>query len=87
MLPVRITVTVGGRRVSIDGLADARLASALRSAGQEVARRLAAIQCPVHHKTASDLRVHFDAQGSANLQYESCCPKLGHRIATELGSA
>jgi hypothetical protein len=87
MLSVRVTVMVGGRRVSVEGLADARLASALRSAGQEVARRLAKIECPVHHKTATDLRVHFDAQGSANLQYESCCQKLGHRIATELGSA
>jgi hypothetical protein len=86
MISPRITVMVGGRRVAVEGLADARLASALRSAGQEVARRLAAIECPVHHKTASDVRVHFDSQGDADVQYESCCQKLGNRIAAELGT-
>jgi hypothetical protein len=85
MASPRITVMVGGRRVPVDGLADARLASALRNAGQEVARRLATIECPVHGKTASDVRVHFDTQGGANVQYESCCQRLGNRIATELG--
>jgi hypothetical protein len=85
MLPVRVTVMVGGRSVSVEDLADARLAAALRSAGQDIARKLASIQCPVHNSTASDVRVHFDAQGTADLRYESCCPKLGQRIGAALG--
>jgi hypothetical protein len=85
MLPVRVTVAVEGRAVSVEDLADLRLASTLRSAGQDVARRLAAIHCPVHRETASNVRVHFDARGSADLRYESCCEKLGERIRAALG--
>lgn len=85
MLPVRVTVAVAGRAVSVEDLADARVASALRTAGQDIARRLAGILCPEHQKTASNVRVHFDAHGSADLQYESCCEKLGERIGAALG--
>ena len=85
MLPVRVTVAVEGRRVPIDDLADALLASTLRSAGQDVARQLAVIRCPVHRETASNVRVHFDAHGRADLQYESCCEKLGEHIGAALG--
>jgi hypothetical protein len=85
MLPVRVTVAIEGRRVSIEDLADAGLASTLRTAGQDVARRLAVIHCPVHRETASNVRIHFDAKGSADLQYESCCEKLGERIGAALG--
>jgi hypothetical protein len=85
MLPVRVTVMVGARAVSVDDLTDARLAATLRNAGQEIARKLAAIQCPVHQETATDVRVHFDAQGSADLRYASCCELLGKRIGAALG--
>ncbi len=85
MLPVRITVTVGSRIVPIEQVTDPRISTALRSAGQDVARRLAAIRCPVHHKTATNLRVHFDPRGAADLQYESCCAKLGEAIGRVLG--
>jgi hypothetical protein len=80
MSAVRVTVSVGTRAISIDELADARLASALRSAGQEVARRLQIIACPVHGKTAANVRVHFDQRGGADLQYDSCCEQLGESI-------
>ena len=66
-------------------VADARLASALRSAGQDVARRLQAIHCPVHGKTATNVRVHFDERGGADLQYDSCCEHLGKSIGEALG--
>ncbi len=85
MLPVRITVSVGARTVPVEELADARVASALRNAGQDVARRLEAIRCPVHQKTATNVRIHFDQRGSADLQYDSCCEKLGKRIGGALG--
>jgi hypothetical protein len=85
MLPVSVTIMVGGRAMSVEDIADAGLAATLRSAGQDVARKLAAIRCPVHHETATDVRVQFDAHGRADLRYESCCEKLGKRIGTALG--
>jgi hypothetical protein len=85
MLPVRITVTIGSRTLPIDQVSDARIAAPLRHAGQDVARRLEAIRCPVHHKTATNVRLHFDQRGAADLQYDSCCEKLGQRIGSALG--
>jgi hypothetical protein len=85
MLPVDITVSVGSRRVSVDELADRRLSSALRAAGQDIGRRLAAIRCPVHDKTAALVRVHFDQSGNADLRYDSCCEKLGATIGATIG--
>jgi hypothetical protein len=85
MHSVRVTVALRGRAVSIDELADARLASTLRGAGQDIARRLEAIQCPVHAETAHNVRVHFDERGNADLQYESCCERLGKRIGEAVG--
>jgi len=85
MIAPRITVSVGARAISIDELADARLAAALRSAGQDVARRLETIHCPVHKKTATNVRVHFNRGGGADLQYDSCCERLGKSIGDALG--
>jgi hypothetical protein len=82
---MRITVSVGARAVPVEQLADARLAAALRSAGLDVARRIERIVCSVHHKCASNVRVHFDERGGANLQYDSCCAELGERIGAILG--
>jgi hypothetical protein len=84
MLPVQITVAVGSRTVPVDELSSGRLSSALRTAGEDIARRLAAIRCPVHHVTAHNVRVHFDARGNADLKYESCCEGLGHRVGEVL---
>ena len=41
--------------------------------------------CPVHKKKASRVRVHFDQRGGADLQYDSCCEKLGAHIGATLG--
>jgi hypothetical protein len=85
MVSVRVTVTIAGRTVPIEELADLRLAGALRNAGQDVAQRLGRIECPVHQRTATNVRVHFDARGNADLQYESCCEALGTQIGQALG--
>ena len=85
MLSVHVTVSIGNRIVSAEDLPDVRLASSLRAAGEDIARRLAALRCPVHDETARNVRVHFDARGSADLQYESCCKRLGKRIAETMG--
>jgi hypothetical protein len=85
MLPVDITVSVGSRKVAVEELADRRVASALKAAGQDIGRKLEGIRCPVHGKTAQRIRVHFDARGNADLQYDSCCEQLGTRIGSALG--
>lgn len=85
MLPVRVTLTLGSRTVPIEEVTDGRIAGPMRAAAQDVARRLAVIRCPVHHKTATDVRVHFDQRGAADLRYESCCAKLGERISKAFG--
>ena len=85
MPPVRITVTVGSRTLPIDQVTDRRIASAFRAAGEDVGRRLETILCPVHEKAATNVRVHFDARGAADLQYDSCCEKLGEEVGRALG--
>jgi hypothetical protein len=85
MLPVHITVSIGARKVPIDQVTDMRIATAFRAAGQDVGRKLASIRCPEHKQTATNVRVHFDARGAADLQYESCCEKLGKLIGEALG--
>jgi len=84
MIPVRVTVSVGSRKVPLDEVADARVKSAFRKAGEDIGRKLEPILCPVHKKAASRVRVHFDARGGADLQYDSCCEKLGERIGAAL---
>lgn len=85
MSGVNITVTIGTRTVPVDQVRDLRVASAFRAAGLDVGRRVAAVKCPVHAKAAARVRVHFDAKGNADLQYDSCCEKLGEAIQSALG--
>jgi hypothetical protein len=81
----RITVTLGARTLPIDQVTDARIATAFRAAGQDVGRKIDRVLCPVHNKTATNVRIHFDARGNADLQYDSCCEKLGQAIGKALG--
>jgi hypothetical protein len=81
MLPVRVTVAVGRKTVALDEVKDARVASALRQAANDVGKRLATAKCPTHGKGPTDVRLHFDASGAGDLKYESCCEKLGETIA------
>lgn len=81
MVPVRVTVNVGRKVVALDDVRDARVASALRQAAKDVGTRLAAAKCPTHGKGPTDVRLHFDASGSGDLKYESCCEKLGETIS------
>jgi hypothetical protein len=85
MPSVRITVTVGSRTLPVDQVTDRRIASAFRAAGEDVGRRLETIVCPVHKKAATQIRIHFDARGAADLQYDSCCEKLGEAVGKALG--
>jgi hypothetical protein len=85
MVSVLITVTLGSKTLPIEQVTDARISTALRAAGQNVGKRLEKIFCPVHQKTATNVRVHFDARGNADLKYDSCCEKLGETIGKALG--
>jgi hypothetical protein len=82
---IRITVTIGNRTMPVDQVTDMRIASAFRAAGNDIGRRVGAIPCPEHGKAATNVRVHFDAKGGADLQYDSCCQKLGDAIGRALG--
>jgi hypothetical protein len=84
MLSVRVTVAVGRKVVPLDEVKDPRVATALRQAAQDLGSRLAAVKCPAHEKTASDVRLHFDASGAGDVKYESCCEKLGDAVAKVL---
>jgi hypothetical protein len=81
----RITVALGARTVPIDQVPDARIASAFRAAAQQVGQRLDTILCPVHNRAATNLRIHFDSRGNADMKYDSCCERLGERIGQALG--
>ena len=85
MLSVRVSVAVGSRTVPLEQVTDPRISSALRSAAQDVAKKLGGVRCPVHQRTATDVRIHFDSRGSADLKYDSCCEELGRRIGAALG--
>jgi len=82
---VIITVTVGARTLPVEQVTDRRIASAFRAAGEDVGKRLEKILCPVHKKAATRVRIHFDARGAADLQYDSCCEKLGEEVGRALG--
>lgn len=74
------TVQVGTRKVALQDLPDANLARNLRSAAQQIAAGISGVKCPKHNKTATQIRIHFTAEGGVELAYESCCPELGKAI-------
>lgn len=83
MAPVTVTVTVAvGRKImKLDEVRDPRVQSALEQAARDVGARLSKAKCPAHGTGPTDVRLHFDASGSGDLKYESCCEKLGEAIA------
>jgi hypothetical protein len=75
---------MGARTLPIEQVRDSRIASALSAAGRDVGGKLAKITCSEHGKTASNVRLHFDTGGNADLRYDSCCDALGKKIGTSL---
>lgn len=82
---VKITVSVGPKIVAVEDMRDPRIVSSLKTAGREVGAKLAVIKCPEHKRTATNVRLHFDKNGTADLKYDSCCEKLGAAIGRALG--
>ena len=85
MVHVKITVAVGARTVPIDEVGDRRVQTALGDAARQVAEKLAKVQCPTHKRAPTDIRIHFDKTGAADLKYDSCCAVLGEKVGQALG--
>jgi len=85
MLQVTVTVAIGRRHVAQEDVSDLRTARLLKEAGMDVANKLGPLRCPVHAKGATNVRLHFDKNGAADLRYESCCEALTKKIVDALG--
>ena len=81
MISVRVTVAVGRKTMALEEVRDQKVVSALRQAARDVGMRLSKATCPAHGKGPTDVRLHFDASGSGDLKYESCCEQLGEAVA------
>ncbi len=81
---VKVTVTMRGRTMPLESIRDARIAGPFEAMASQVGATLESIRCPEHKKTAWNVRIVVDAQGSADLQYDSCCDKLGSLIRNAL---
>ncbi len=85
MSAVKVTVAMGARTVALENITDTRIRSALQGAAKQVADKLAAVRCPTHQRAPTDIRIHFDKSGQADLKYDSCCATLGERVGQALG--
>lgn len=84
-MQVKVTIDVRGRIVSLDEVRDERIAAPFKAMAQQVGSTLEGVRCPDHRFTATNVRIHVDAAGSADLKYDSCCTKLGKLIGAALG--
>jgi hypothetical protein len=82
---VKVTVSVGARTVPIEEVGDPRVRTALQGAARQVAEKLASVQCATHKRGPTDIRIHFDRSGAADLKYDSCCAAHGEKIGQVLG--
>lgn len=84
-MEVKVSVTVGSRSVPVDQVRDPRIAAGVRSAGKDIGAKLDTVKCQVHGKGPTNVRLHFDARGTADLKYDSCCAALGDAVGKALG--
>lgn len=85
VLHVKVTVSVGARTVPVEEVRDPRVAAGLKSAGRDVGAKLEKVECLTHGKGPTNVRLHFDRQGAADLRYDSCCEALGKAVGAALG--
>ncbi len=85
MPDVKVTVTVGARTLKLEDVTDPRIRTALQGAAKQVAATLGAVRCPTHQRGPTDVRIHFDKNGAADLKYDSCCAALGAKVGEALG--
>jgi hypothetical protein len=82
---VKVTVSMGGKTVRVEDVKDARVRAGLLGAAQQVDATLGPVTCAEHGRGATNVRVHFDKNGAADLKYDSCCAALGEQIRKVLG--
>lgn len=84
-MKVAVTVTVNQRTVPLQEVRDRRIAAPFEATARQVGEALERVVCPRHRRKPSDVRIHFDARGVADLKYESCCEALGRAVSRALG--
>ncbi len=84
-MQVKVTLEVRGCIVPLEEIRDERLAAPFQNMALQVGTALDQVRCPDHGSGATNVRIHVDASGSADLKYDSCCAKLGKRIEAALG--
>jgi hypothetical protein len=84
-MQVKVTVSLGPRTVALESVTDSRIRTALQGAAKQVAAKLGAVKCPTHGRGPTDVRIHFDKNGAADLKYDSCCALLGEQVGKALG--
>ena len=82
---VNVTVQVGPKKVKASDVPDSRVRAQLSAAGKEVGTKLASVRCTEHDKGPTNVRLHFDKNGSADLAYDSCCEALAPLVTKALG--
>jgi hypothetical protein len=82
---VAVTVTTGRRIVPLEQVTDRRISTALEAAARDIGKKLDRVRCPEHEQAPTNVRVHFDASGAADLRYDSCCDQLGRAVSRLLG--
>ena len=80
MFKVEVSAMVRGKITPARDVADPRVRAGLLEMASNLERTLAPIVCKVHNRGARDVRVHFNAQGIADLRYDACCEALGRAI-------
>ena len=84
-MKVAVTVTMGKRTLPLEQVTDRRISSALEGAARDIGDKLGRVTCPTHKKPPTNVRVHFDQTGAADLAYDSCCDALGKAVTRALG--
>lgn len=81
---VNVTVQVGPRKIKSTDISDTRVRAQLTAAGKEVGTKLANVLCSTHDKGPTNVRLHFDKNGNADLAYDSCCELLAPLVTKAL---
>jgi len=85
MPDVKVTVALGARTVALEKVTDSRIRTAFEGAAKQVSAKLAKVRCPTHGRGPTEIRIHFDKNGAADLKYDSCCEALGEHVGKALG--
>ena len=84
MPSVAVTVDVRGKTVSLEAVRDPQIRGPLEQMARDLGKKLEKAKCPTHKKTPTEVRLHVDASGNADLRYESCCERLKDVVKTAL---